>query len=173
MALPPIVFPAPSWSNQDVVLYHGTLVAFVPSILKRVQLSLGKRYRDFGAGFYLTTVLRQAQTWAAQIAATKSGAVPAVIQFTVSRDALAGLQILAFVRGDFDADDYWSFVHYCRITGAADHGRAGLQKYYDVVYGPVTASWSQRLTFFNADQISFHTPAAEMVLNSSSRILVK
>jgi hypothetical protein len=155
MALPPIVAPPPLWSNQNIVLYHGTLT-------------------DFGPGFYATTVLRQARSWAAQIAATKGGGgVPAVIKITISRDALALLQTLVFARGDFHAKDYWSFVHYCR-KGALDHNRSHPHvSYYDVVYGPVAAFWNQRMMIADADQISFHTPAAEAVLNSSAKVLIK
>src|SRR5215467_4717908 len=108
MAAPPIVFPPHPWINQDLVLYHGTIAAYAPAILASVRVGLGKPYTDFGPGFYTTTLLRQARTWAAQIAATKSPpAVPAVIQITVAREDMARLQTLAFVRGDFDADDYW------------------------------------------------------------------
>src|SRR5437764_15311610 len=165
MALPPIVFPPSAWKNQHIVLYHGTVNTYVPAILSGVKLRLGKRYTDFGPGFYTTTLLRQARTWAAQIGASKTGGVAAVVRFTIARNDLAKLQALAFVRGDFDADDYWSFVHYCR-TGATDHVRTG-RRYYDVVYGPVAASWNQRMIIADADQISFHTKAAESVLNKS------
>ena len=169
MAIVPVVYPPSMWRNQDIVLYHGTIDAFAAAVVTKVQVGLGKPNTDFGPGFYTTTQLRQAHTWAAQIAATKpAGATPAVIELTVARDALADLQALSFVRGDFLADDYWSFVHYCR-RGAADHGRPGGQPYYDVVYGPVAAFWNQRMSIADADQVSFHTPAAEVILNGGSR----
>jgi hypothetical protein len=79
--------------------------------------------------------------------------------------SLAGLDTLAFVRGDFYADDYWSLIHYCR-KGALDHSRSS-PGYYDIVYGPVAAFWNQRMIVADADQISFHTLSAENVLNSS------
>jgi hypothetical protein len=105
--------------------------------------------------------------WSAQISATRSGTSPAVIELTINREALAKLETLAFVRGDFDAEDYWSLIHYCR-KGAVDHARVPAS-YYDVVYGPVAAFWNQRMIIADADQIRFHTAAAERVLNSSSR----
>jgi Protein of unknown function (DUF3990) len=169
MTTSPVVYPPLPWANQDIVLYHGTVDAFAASILAGVRVKLGKPNTDFGPGFYTTTLYRQAHSWAAQIAASKSsGAAPAVIQITISRDALAGLKGMSFVRGDFLADDYWSFVHYCRL-GALDHGRSGSQRYYDVVYGPVAAFWNQRMSIADADQVSFHTAAAEKVLNSCVR----
>lgn len=136
MASLPVVYPPPSWGNQDIVLYHGTIESYAAAIVAKVQVGLGRPNTDFGPGFYTTTKREQAQTWAAQIAATKpAGAAAAVIEIAVSRNALAGLEVLGFVRGDFHAEDYWSFVHHCR-HGALDHGRSGSQPYYDVVYGP-------------------------------------
>jgi Protein of unknown function (DUF3990) len=131
---------------------------------------LGRTHTDFGPGFYTTTLLRQAHTWAAQIAATKPGlAQPAVVELRISRNDLARLESLAFVRGDFHADDFWSLIHHCR-RGATDHGRPASQgPYYDLVYGPVAAFWNQRMSIADADQLSFHTAAAEAVLNKSVR----
>src|SRR5262245_15421225 len=162
----PIVYPPIAWTNQDLVLYHGTIDTFASTIVTGpVISSLGRPNTDFGPGFYTTTLLVQAHMWAAQIAVTRPGTAPAVIELTVSRNALAQLAVLAFVRGDFAAEDYWSFVHYCRM-GATDHGRPG---FYDLVYGPVAAFWNQRMTIAGADQISFHTLAADAVLNRSAR----
>jgi hypothetical protein len=163
-----IVYPPPSWSNQDIVLYHGTVDVFAPAILTQISVSMGRSSTDFGPGFYATTLLRQAHTWAAQLASSKPGTAPAVIEVTVSRNRMAGLETLAFVRCDFDADDYWSFVHYCR-KGAVDHGRPDPHRFYDLVYGPVAAFWKQRMSVSDADQLSFHTTASQLVLNSGSR----
>lgn len=171
MATFPVINPAPPWSNQDIILYHGTIDSFAAAIVAKVEVSLGKPHRDFGAGFYTTTIRDQAESWARQIAVTKAGTSPAMIELTVSRDALAGLQALGFIVGDRHAKDYWSFVHYCR-NGALDHGRTGSQRSYDIVYGPVAGDWRQWMSFANTDQISFHTPAAEAVLNSSERTII-
>jgi hypothetical protein len=108
MASLPIVFPPPKWSNQDIILYHGAVDTFAPAIVSGpIRVGLGKPNTDFGPGFYTTTLKRQAQTWAAQISATRSGTSPSVIEITIKRISLAGLDTMAFVRGDFDADDYW------------------------------------------------------------------
>lgn len=166
---PPIVFPPPQWLNQDIVVYHGTVDTFAGAIVSGpILVGHGKPNTDFGPGFYTTTVKRQAQMWAAQISATRPGTAPAVIEITINRLSLASLDTLAFVRGDFDADDYWGLIHHCR-KGALDHGRVPPAPYYDVVYGPVAAFWNQRMIVADADQISFHTASAEGVLNSSSR----
>jgi hypothetical protein len=166
---PPIVFPPPPWSNQDIIVYHGTVNTIAATIMKSgIVVGRGKPNTDFGPGFYTSTSKRQAQMWAAQISATRSGTTPAVIKIKISRLQLAKLDTIAFVRGDFAAKDYWSLIHYCR-KGALDHGRTGPTPYYDVVYGPVAAFWNQRMIIAGADQISFHTVAAQTVLNSSFR----
>ena len=170
MASNPVIYPPAIWANPNIVVYHGTLDPFVSSIVKGpIRTSVGRTHTDFGPGFYTTTLLRQEHTWGAQIAASRPGTRPAVVELQISRSELAMLQTLAFIRGDFHADDFWSLVHYCR-NGATDHGRAApLAPYYDVVYGPVAAFWNQRMRIADADQISFHTAAAEAVLNNSAR----
>jgi uncharacterized protein DUF3990 len=169
-AIPPIVFPPPPWTNQDLVLYHGTMDRFAAAIVRGPILTAkGRLNTDFGPGFYTTTNQRQAQTWAAQIAATRPPSNAAVIEIVVSREHLARLETLAFVRGDFNADDFWSLVHYCWM-GGTDHARPRPARYYDVVYGPVAAFWNQRLILGqDIDQISFHTAPAEGVLNRAPR----
>lgn len=169
MASSPIVFPPSPWANQDIIVYHGTVDRFAAAIVSGpILVSLGKPCTDFGPGFYTTTLQRQAQMWAAQISATRPGTSPAVIEITIKRLSLATLESIAFVRGDFDADDYWSLIHHCR-KGALDHGRPSPASYYDIVYGPVAAFWNQRMIVSDADQISFHTASAERVLKSSPR----
>lgn len=168
MARLPVAYPPPAWANQAMVLYHGTIDLFAADTLAKVRVKLGKPGTDFGPGFYTTSIHRQAHTWAVQIADRVPGSKPAVIELTIARDALAELEALVFVRGDFNADDYWSFVHYCR-NRAADHGRKRPRRYYDVVYGPVAAFWNQRMIIANSDQVSFHTRAAEKVLNAAFR----
>jgi hypothetical protein len=164
--------PSPPWTNQPVRLYHGTTTAHAFAITTSgVRVSASRTRIDFGQGFYTTTVQRQAQAWAWQLTDGRA-AKPAVVYADVDRDVLAGLDCLWFVRGDFQAEDFWSFVVHCRTYGT-DHARltAGKSR-YDVVIGPVTAMWKQRTPMPDSDQISFHTSAAEAVLNTVSwRIL--
>jgi hypothetical protein len=164
---------SPPWPNHDVVVYHGTVDKFASMIVSGpVLVSKGTENTDFGRGFYTTTVKRQARTWADWVSAgANPGAKPAVVEITIDRPTLATLDALAFVRGDFDADDYWSLIHHCR-RGASDHGRTGPEPSYDVVYGPLAAFWERRMCVANSDQISFHTPRAEGVLNASARRIV-
>jgi hypothetical protein len=158
--------PTAPWTNQTIRLYHGTTQPFAAAITGTgVQVATGEIGTDFGPGFYTTTIERQARSWAWQLATRKSS-TPSVVYADLDRDRLATLDCLAFVRGDFDADDDWSLVTHCR-GGGTNHARSGLQKFYDMVAGPVALAWTQRGLFAGADQISFHTPAAETVLNSA------
>lgn len=166
-SLPP--WTPPPWTNQSLVLYHGTLDTYARSIVRKVVIAKGRTRTDFGRGFYTTTTLLQARTWAWMRAQRRrgKGIRPAVVRLELDRDALADLQTLCFVRGDFDAEDFWSIVFHCR-SGNLPHARMLPAKpEYDVVVGPAAASWRQRLTIFGADQFSFHTSDAESLLNSS------
>lgn len=150
-------FAPPNWTNQPLRLFHGTLLAHVKSISAGVSYQIGGQAQDFGPGFYTTTVRRQAILWG-WTKAHSPGDIPVVVEFTASRNALAALDSLCFVRGAFDAVDYWSFVTNCRL-GSALHGRAN-GKYYDIVAGPVAAYWAQRSAFPDYDQVSFHSTKA-------------
>ena len=161
-----IIPSPPDWTNQPLILYHGTVDRHVPSILNGVNVRQGRAHTDFGHGFYTTTLERQARTWASQASRHRRSTRPAVIRFDVDRDALADLECLWFVRGNFDVDDFWSLVFHCR--GGNNHARATNQGWYDVVIGPVVASWTQRMIFSDVDQISFHTSRAANLLNNSN-----
>lgn len=157
----------PRWTNQPLRLYHGTLQADARSIVSRgVDVTRGRSGTDFGPGFYTTSDLDAAVEWGSQLASKRYRRLAAVVTAELERESLAALSALSFVRGDSAAHDFWSFVIHCR-GGALHHGRrasAGLR--YDVVVGPVTAMLRQRTCVPETDQISFHTPAAEAVLNA-------
>jgi hypothetical protein len=165
----------PRWINRPLTLFHGTdtskIASYAPfgqySTLTgfRVQLALCRPNTDFGQGFYATTWEHQARQWAnerAQKSQLTGPAVAVVLSFSVSRDRLADLENLCFVRAD---NDYWDLVIDCRQHGFPPHQRTapGKNRAYDVVYGPVSL-WAQRLTIHAADQVSFHTRAGVTVL---------
>jgi hypothetical protein len=157
---------AAGWSNQRLNLYHGTLDFHARSIINKVTLTHAKYRSDFGRGFYTTTVLRQAEAWARQLAIRRRSN-PAVVHFQVDRDALAAIDCLFFVRAAVDADDYWQLIAYCR-QGRQDHARTLARKSYDIVVGPVSVSWRRRLALHDSDQVSFHTRASLKLLNTSN-----
>src|ERR1700738_4556957 len=153
MAVP---FPPTPWTNQAIVLYHGTTLASATAIANYgINLGLCSPLTDFGKGFYTTTLKRQAITWAYARAALVGG-LAGYIEFAVDRDALSEQDTLAFVRGSFDAEDFWSLVFYCR-HGKPGHVHREDPYCYDVVYGPVSAFWQQRLAIQDVDQVRFTT----------------
>jgi hypothetical protein len=160
----------PQWTNQALPLYHGTVDFHVDAIMAGVDLGypLIRANSDFGRGFYTTSSLRQAEGFALR-KAQKLECAPAVIAFFVNRNQLARLDSLVFVRGRYDAVDFWSFVRFCR-SGGNSHlsGNSAKQGFYDVVYGPVAALWQRRRTISGGDQASFHTNAAVGLLNQSA-----
>ncbi len=163
-------YPSPvSWTNQDLVVYHGTIQTYGASILASVNVFAGKARTDFGTGFYTTTSLPQARSWAHRLA-FGTGQNPVVVELTIPRDGLASLDCVWFVRGDADADDFWSLVKHCR-TGGRGHARTGVT-WYDVAIGPLATTWRQRTCYTNCDQISFHTTQSQTILNASNRVFV-
>ena len=159
----------PPWRDQVIELFHGTIDVHVPDILQNVDETVGGLFKDFGRGFYTTTRLDKAREWA-NVKALRRGHAPAVLRFDVSRNDLAQLDFLFFIRGDPAAVDYWSFVQYCRTIGR-DHHRLHTP-WYDLVVGPVTGTWKRQTILPDTDQVSFHTPHAAAVLNASAKARV-
>jgi hypothetical protein len=159
------VRPPAAWMNADLILFHGTTHSAALNILNGgVDLAYGKPYTDFGPGFYTTTSRAQAASWAWALSQSMLPPdPPAVLEFSLPREALAQLDALWFVRGEEDADDLWSLIFHCR-GGARDHGRPG-NRYYDVVVGPLAGVWQQRVVKPSCDQVSFHTAPAVALLN--------
>ena len=142
----------------------------IPDILNGVDVTLGKSVDRFRTGVYTSTRMDKALDWGVHVKALRVGGTAAVVEFTVSRNDIARLDGLFFVRGDTLAADYWSFVQYCRTIGG-DHNRAQTP-WYDLVAGPVTGSWKRQTVILNGDQISFHTKAGAFVLDASRKTQV-
>lgn len=159
----------PAWTNARLILYHGTIEQHVQSVLDGVDLRFAQSGRDFGIGFYIATLRREAEEWAGRSAA-RLKAIPAVIAYEVSRDALASLEALWFVRGAYENEDFWSFILHCRTAPreAFHHARKVNGGLYDIVIGPVTMG-RQRAVIGDYDQVSFHTVRAVAVLNACER----
>ena len=111
----------PPWTDQNILLYHGTSDLWTASILHAVDLKQAQPLTDFGRGFYTTTKLEQATRWANSVAHTWGGSA-AVIEFDIERNALAKLECLFFIRSDTLAVDFWSFVQYGKTIPATTGG---------------------------------------------------
>lgn len=147
--------------RETIVVCHGSDAAFDAIDLKR-----SKNNRDFGVGFYTTTIAAQAEDWARSVRA-RNGSRDAYVQ--VYELALADLNVLRF---DGLTIEWLDLVKENRSLEGCRHG-------YDAVVGPVandntlltvnryiqgiyTADEAiRRLAHFKAnDQISLHTPKA-------------
>jgi hypothetical protein len=188
--MPSILNPAPPWSLERsayVSLWHGCLNSDRVNIEENgIDPTLGRVDADFGRGFYTTTVERQARQWAWQRfllwnAGPANESVrnqPVVMRFRVPRHGRKGrirgldrLFSLHFVLAGSDNEDYWSFVQHCRQSTAEafrDHGRPP-SGWYDLVTGPVSAFWQQRVAMQDSDQVGFHTSVGAEILNKLIR----
>jgi len=152
-------------------VYHGTNCAF-----ERVEMSKSKDKRDFGRGFYTTTIKDQAEAWALAVFDRYGGDGPFVYEFEFETD-----NDLNIKRFDEANQEWLEFVAANRNTGGVWHG-------FDVVIGPVandrtnrtialyiagiyTADMALGLLRHNKlnDQVSFHTERALSFLTMIGR----
>ena len=143
-------------------LYHGSNCDF-----SAVDLSKGKNKRDFGKGFYLTTLQNQAKEWAEVLYVRYGGDGIFVYEFDF--EIKDDLQIKTF---DGISEEWLNFVRDNRIKGDVQHN-------FDIVRGAVaddktnrtlalfvegiyTAKQAMELLYHNKlnDQFSIHTEKA-------------
>ena len=157
---------------KSLTLYHGS-----NHIFYKVDLSKSRNNRDFGRGFYLTTLQEQAETWAESMYIRYGGAGKFVniYEFKESND-------LNIKRFDGLSDEWLEMIKENRTIGDIQHG-------YDVVYGPVANDNTMRtialyiagiyssdialeqLRYFKSnDQLSVHTEKALKQLTFIRRI---
>jgi len=145
-----------------MTVYHGTSVDF-----ESVDLAKSHDRRDFGRGFYTTTLFEQAASWARNVFSRYGGdgRFVKVYEFESSEE-------LKLKRFDGMSRDWLDFVKENRVKGGVQHG-------YDIVIGPVANDNTMRtimfyisgvytvemaleqLKFFKVNnQVSFHTDRA-------------
>ncbi len=106
-------------------LYHGSYIA-VPTPF----VGLGRKKVDFGQGFYLTNIYKQAKSWAETIAERKGPNVqPVVSQYDFDLDLVIddGYKVKIFESYDLE---WLEYVIDCRKGGK-------MQELYDIVEGGV------------------------------------
>ncbi len=180
----PILNPAPLWTgslNRYITLWHGCTTQDQNAIRKMgVNPLMGRPNTDFGRGFYTTTIKRQARHWAwvryyDPIFRRSTAVQPVVLRFRVDRHKLAALTSISFGPGDYNNENFWSFVQHCRQSTPPndppphvvnDHFGPIHENgaWYDLACGPVSAFWDQRSAMQDADQVSFHTKKAAGLL---------
>lgn len=108
-----------------LTLYHGSQVA-VP----QPNAKAGRKNLDFGSGFYLTKIKKQAEDWAVVIAGRKGRNAEAVLntyEFEMEQAIADGVRIKSFTSYDLEWLDY---VVACR------HGK-DYSNEYDIVEGGI------------------------------------
>lgn len=114
-------------------LYHGS-----NQPINDIDLSMGKRNKDFGRGFYTTHLLEQASFWSERIS-ERYGGVPTVSEFEFDLEAAlaAGLNIKIFDKPDRE----WAVFVMDNRRGDDNE----FQHDYDIVIGPVADDKMARL----------------------------
>ncbi len=116
-----------------MILYHGS-----NQPIHEIRLSEGKKYKDFGQGFYTTHIKEQAVYWSRRIA-ERFGGVPVVTEFEFDLQAAvsAGLKVKQFEKPDRE----WA------LFVMANRRQDGNEFHhdYDIVIGPVADDRMARL----------------------------
>ena len=103
-------------------LYHGSNVEVgEPRLLKKY------RDLDFGRGFYVTSDIRQARTWAMRTARIRGIGRPTVTVYDFDESDLSNLAVLRFTEPD---------ARWLRFVAANRKGES-VEGMWDIVRGPV------------------------------------
>ena len=116
-----------------MILYHGS-----NQPIHEIRLSEGKKYKDFGQGFYTTHIKEQAVYWSRRIA-ERFGGVPVVTEFEFDLQSAvsAGWKVKQFEKPDRE----WA------LFVMANRRQDGNEFHhdYDIVIGPVADDRMARL----------------------------
>jgi len=148
--------------GTKLILYHGSNQNF-----EKIDLAKSKDKRDFGKGFYTTTLREQAEDWAEILFKRFKG--DGIFVYEMELELAKDLSIKFF---DRLSEEWLQMVQKNRTLG-------GLQHNFDIVQGPVANDKTTRTIalyiagVINAneaierlrinkvnDQVSLHTPAA-------------
>ena len=158
-----------------ITLYHGTDCLF-----DAIDINKSANYRDFGKGFYTTTIAAQAESWARSKKLRNGSKTAYVYVYTMELS-----DDLAVKEFDGLSEEWLEMIKVNRRYG-------GIQHNFDVVIGPVanddtrvtvarymqgiytTEEALRRLAYSAAnDQVSFHTVRAIQRLHLARRYTVE
>lgn len=116
-----------------MILYHGS-----NQPICTIDLSKGKKNKDFGRGFYTTHLREQAEFWSQRIA-DRFGGTPTVTEFEFDMDAAVkdGLNIKIFEKPDKE----WALF----VMANRGESEEEVRHDYDIVIGPVADDRMARL----------------------------
>ena len=161
-----------------ITLYHGSNIA-----VKNINLSLCLPYRDFGRGFYLTRIKKQAENMASTVSMDRGGnSVVSVFEFHDEMIKQQGLNLLEFHSPNLKWAQFVINNRNPEFTDFED-SLSNFDFKYDIVSGPVAndkirrlmrlyvsnlitlEALAQRLEFIDpTSQHSFHTQRACQLL---------
>lgn len=113
-----------------MILYHGSNVE-----IKKIDLSLSRKFKDFGTGFYLTTILDQAIERAIAIS-TRDGGEPIVTSFEFDDSDLSSLKVKKFEKVSIDWAIFITNNRNKNFNNYSDE-LSNHDNKYDIVYGPI------------------------------------
>jgi len=109
-------------SSKDIKIYHGSdILVKVPKIIQPV------RALDFGQGFYTTTNIRQAESFAKKVQDRNDSVETHISVYTLDTNILKTLNCLYFDKPDKKWLDFVSSNRNGTYNG----------KIFDIIYGPV------------------------------------
>lgn len=114
-------------------LYHGS-----NQPIDNIDLSRGKKFKDFGQGFYTTHLEKQALEWSRTVT-NRFGGIPTVTEyeFDLDKAITSGLNVKIFEV----ADREWALF----VMANRDRSGAEFHHGYDIVIGPVADDDMARL----------------------------
>ena len=104
-----------------MIVYHGSIDAITTP-----DINHSFRNLDFGKGFYVTTVLEQAQRWSKRKALLTNASQAFISEYEIA-DSFQELNVLKF---DENLDEWIDFVCSCRDG-------SDIYKRYDIIMGKV------------------------------------
>ncbi len=135
-----------------MILYHGS-----NQPIDSVDLSRGKKFKDFGQGFYTTHIKDQATYWSNRIA-DRFGGVATVTEFEFDLEAAvaAGLKMRVFEHPDRE----WALF----VMANRKQDRKEFHHDYDIVIGPVADDNMARLFgLYDMDVIDLDAVVAGLI----------
>ncbi|ACD53049.1 hypothetical protein ST12_11860 [Clostridium botulinum] len=137
--------------NNELVLFHGTNTVF-----DKIDLKRSKDKRDFGKGFYTTTLEAQSKSWAQNMFIRYGGSGIYVMKFKLKD--ISDLKVKEFKGLD---EEWLNMIKNNRLNG-------GIQHDYDVVIGPVADDNTMRTVALYVDGIYNESMAIEQLKFSKS-----
>ena len=169
-----------------MLLYHGSYAYF-----EKIDLNKGRKFKDFGQGFYTTKIEKQARQWAQNMSARFGSEFGFVSIYHCDESLFKSLQYLHF---DKPTEEWAYFIMNNRNNEFTDFETQinNLRNQFDIVEGPVAndniavvldqfmmnmksgTALVEALEYKNLNhQISFHTEKGIALLRKAEHYAVR